>query len=390
MKKILFIMPEVSSLPSIENGGAVETLIEHLLKKNEEEKKYQITIVSKYNSKSYEESKKYRYTDFIYIKVNKLIKKIKKRIYKLLRLNRTKLEWEDYLKQIKKVDLSKYDKVIVQNRPQYILELENENLILHLHNNHLLKTDSNYEFIYRKCKNIWCVSKFIKNSVEKYSDEKVKVFFNCVDINKFNKELYLKYKEKFREKYGIKKDDIVYMFSGRLDKTKGIKELVEAFSKLKYENIKLLIIGAYDYGKKDKNKFVLELEEAIKKIQSKVIFTGFIDRNEIPKYHAISDIAIVPSIWEEPSGLVVMEAQASKLPLITTNRGGIPEIINTNNTFLLDVNEEFIGNLKEKMEYLYLNEMERIKRGELGRKFIKKYDLNFYWEQFVKLIDEKL
>ena len=158
---------------------------------------------------------------------------------------------------------------------------------------------------------------------------------------------------------------------------------------LEYKNIKLLILGAYDYGKKNKNDFVINLEKMVSKIQDKVVFTGFIDKNDVPKFLGAADIAIVPSIWEEPSGLVILEAQASGLPLITTNKGGIPEIVNKNIVEVLKVDNNFTLSLKEKMEFLYLNPQERKKRGAAGREHVKKYNLDYYWEQFEELIENE-
>lgn len=43
---------------------------------------------------------------------------------------------------------------------------------------------------------------------------------------------------------------------------------------------------------------MISLEEKFKLLKNKIIFTGFINRDDVPKYHIISDIAIIPSMWE--------------------------------------------------------------------------------------------
>lgn len=398
---ILFITSSGSSVPSIIKGGAVESLMEHLIERNEIEKKYDISVVSTFDDNSFKESKKYKKTKFIYIKRHNFLVKMLNFYSKLFfkffpnYYNKFNLNSLDYLFKINKnIDFKKYDKIIFQNRATYINGLKkikkNKNLYLHLHNDYLPWKDPRSKNIYDRFKKIWVVSDYIRKCTlsPNYSEDKIKVFFNCINTNLFNKDLYLSYKKKLREELNINENDVVFVFSGRITKEKGIKELLEAFSMLKYKNIKLLIIGSYDYGKKDKNSFMIDLEERFKKLKNKVIFTGFINRDDVPKYLGLSDVAIIPSMWEEPSGLVIMEAQASKLPLITTDSGGIPEIININSTFIIKRDKDFIKNLKEKMEFLYLNPKERKIRGELGRKHIEKYNLDFYWEQFQNLVEE--
>ena len=399
--RILFVMSGNGSMPSVINGGAVATLIEQLINKNETEKRYKIDVVSTFEENSFEEGKKYKETKYIYVHRNKNIVKILSLCSKIfLKIfpkyyNRFNLELTDYLYKIrKKIKFENYDRIIVENMSTYINGLKgiekNKNLYLHLHNDYLPWKDTRSETIYNKCKNILVVSDYIKKCTlsSKYSEDKVKVFFNCIDMNLFNKDLYLNEKQKLREKLGIKEEDIVFMFSGRLTKEKGIDKLLEAFSMLEYKNIKLLILGSYDYGKKGKNSFIISLEEKFKSLKNKIIFTGFIHRDDVPKYHAISDIAIIPSMWEDPCPLTVFEALSSRLPLITTDSGGIPEIVDSNSTFILKRDGDFIKNLKDKMEFLYLNPKERKMRGEEGRKYIEKYNLDFYWEQFKKIMEE--
>ena len=88
-----------------------------------------------------------------------------------------------------------------------------------------------------------------------------------------------------------------------------------------------MIIGASAYGKdKYATPFFKLLEEESAPIKDKVFFTGFVNYHEVPSYLKMADIAVVPSMWEEPFGLTVVEAMAAGVPLITTRSGGIPEI----------------------------------------------------------------
>ena len=81
---------------------------------------------------------------------------------------------------------------------------------------------------------------------------------------------------------------------------------------------------------KEEDEHAKEIEEEIKEdeqdLQDRIVFTGFVPYDKIPGYLKLADIAVLPSMWDEPFGLTIVEALAAGLPLITTRSGGIPEI----------------------------------------------------------------
>lgn len=82
MKTICFIAPYNYSIPAIQ-GGAIETLVQHLIEENEKEKKFKFIVLSTYSKEAEEVAKKYKYTKYIYFKKKKYIDKI---FYFLFRL----------------------------------------------------------------------------------------------------------------------------------------------------------------------------------------------------------------------------------------------------------------------------------------------------------------
>ncbi|WP_153056793.1 glycosyltransferase, partial [Streptococcus suis] len=86
----------------------------------------------------------------------------------------------------------------------------------------------------------------------------------------------------------------------------------------------------------------------------RVIFTGYIDYRDIPKYHQISDCIVIPSIWDEPAGLTVCEALLSAKNLITTNTGGIPEIVEGSEAVVVASDVNIVENLKSALLHVYL------------------------------------
>ncbi len=148
--------------------------------------------------------------------------------------------------------------------------------------------------------------------------KKIRIFYNTVDVDYFKKKsekFSRKEKNDLKEKLGIKTDKTI-LFSGQLIERKGIFELLKGFKNYQKINrgTSLLIIGEG----REKEK----MEEIIKSQNIKsIIFADFIQYEDLYKYYAISDLLILPS-REEVWGLVVNEAMACGLPVVTTQETG--------------------------------------------------------------------
>ena len=116
-------------------------------------------------------------------------------------------------------------------------------LYFHAHHDAFNTCKINPNKIIDSCEKVITVSEYIKErtlnvcSVKNY-DKIIKVE-NCIDNKVFNKMLYIDEKIQLRNKYGIKDDELVIMFTGRIIKEKGIKELIEALKKKILEIISL-------------------------------------------------------------------------------------------------------------------------------------------------------
>ena len=119
---------------------------------------------------------------------------------------------------------------------------------------------------------------------------------------------------------GIQENDFVYVFVGRLVGDKGINELVQAISKLKVPNSKLLLVGPFE------TELDPLLPETLKVIEfnPNIISVGY--QSDVRPYFAISDCLVFPS-YREGFPNVVMQAGAMGLPSIVTNINGCNEII---------------------------------------------------------------
>ena len=388
--KIAIITAGTLPIPAVQ-GGAVENLIDFCLEYNDKHHLYDITIYSIYASEVWHHpALKSKVNHYHYINVSSLVGKIKKHLFKLSRKGNNYYHYstEYYLEQvIKHICKHSYDIIIVENRPGFILKLKDNTtsrLVIHQENDYLNTQVCQYQKIYDAASCIINTSDYITNCVRTIApdDTKCKTVLNGIDINKFHDAKPLS-----REQMGLKKSDFVIVYSGRLTKEKGILELIQAMKRLQHiPNIKLLIIGASNYGK-DANPtpFINQLEKEAESIKDRIVFTGFINYKNVPSYLKMADIAVVPSMWEEPFGLTVIEAMAAGLPLITTRSGGIPEICEGIATIV--EKENIVDNLATAIQDLYEHPEKRKQMAKASLTHSKYYNKERYAKDFFDALD---
>lgn len=126
------------------------------------------------------------------------------------------------------------------------------------------------------------------------------------------------------EIYQQKKDTLQIGFLGRLEPSKGLQFLLEVLKQIPNEKWELWIGG----------KGASQYEEYLHNSYSmpNVHFLGFVKPED---FFSKIDLLVVPSLWNEPLGRTVFEAYAYGIPVIGSNRGGIPEIIDEGKTGLI-------------------------------------------------------
>lgn len=381
---IVLIMPNVFPVPATK-GGAVETLATNLLLENEKEGKINFTCISVYEEEAVKLSKSYKYTNFIYIKEQ--AENVD------LTFKGEDDNFKNYLDEIYAyIKDMEYDFVIVEggNVAGYeplLRKLPKEKCLVHCHGR---GREAHNEVITELYSKFITISKYqgkvvLKN--ELISESQILLLYNAINLQEFNKKISDDEKDILRQKYGIEKNDVVIMFIGRTIPKKGVKELILAFKKIKNINkAKILIVGSTNFGLEEKTEYDCELEQISEEIKDKIKFTGYIENSELYKIQNIADIAVVPSVWEEPFGLVVVENMAAGLPLVVTNMGGIPEIVNNETAFIVDNDENLISNFASKLDILIENPELRIKMGEAGRKRAELFSSEKYLDDFYNLL----
>lgn len=161
----------------------------------------------------------------------------------------------------------------------------------------------------------YTLNKFIQAGYFKSSVKEC--VYNAVDIDIEETKTIIEKRKK------IDNEKIRFMYVGMLSENKGIRNLLEAFSRMEDDNISLHI-----YGQGELENLVINSEEQDIRIK----YHGQLNTEELKEEWKKNDVLIVPSIWEEPFGRVVIEANQYGLPVIGTNRAGILETINNINT----------------------------------------------------------
>ena len=404
MNNDVFITSGFLPVPATK-GGAVETLVQNLIDENEIAKKNKFTIFSIYDKKAYEKSKMYSQTNFLFYKPNFIIKfldlilffilttilrKEKKTSYKFI------VQRLFYLNYVSK-KLKKYDfhSIIVENNATLFLALKwrknylkyKDRYYFHLHND----IDKLYgcKEIIENSKKILTVSNYISSIVISklnYDPNRVVVFKNCIDMEKFKVKYSQQQIDEIKMKHGLTISDKVIIFVGRTIKEKGILEVLKAFKLANKNNWTLMIIGSSGFDINIKSDFERELFEETQN-NKKIIFTGFIPYKTLPIYYALADLAVLPSIWNEPAGLTMLEAVASGVPLITTNSGGIPEYVSNYGATILDVDDNLVSNIANNMEKI-LSENTTL-NNKLVEDCRNNFNLKKYLENFNDCITER-
>lgn len=155
------------------------------------------------------------------------------------------------------------------------------------------------------------------------------VIYNSVDVGAFHPDLKTHRKtEKVRQKYNLKPNRTV-LFVGRTVPVKGLHFLLDALFRVRkvMSGVQLLVVGSPLFGAVADSDYLRRVRRRAKALGDAVTFTGFIDPEQLPYFYAAADVSVVPSVWGEPFGKVVVEAMASGVPLIGSRRGAIPELV---------------------------------------------------------------
>jgi len=163
--------------------------------------------------------------------------------------------------------------------------------------------------------------------------EKICTFPRGVDLHRFHPDK----RNGFLERHYQAPEGIKLLYVGRISKEKNLQMLVRAFTTINEcrKNVQLVVVGDGPY--------LEEMQQAL--ADRPCIFTGYLEGEELAAVYACSDLFLFPSTTDT-FGNVVLEAQASGVPVIVTNAGGPQENMLPGRTGLVvqaDDEDKFVG-----------------------------------------------
>ena len=208
----------------------------------------------------------------------------------------------------------------------------------------------------------------------KISKEKIRVIPEGVDLEKFNRSVNT---SDINEKLGNERK---ILFVGNLHPNKGVHFLIKSFAlvKSRINDVKLVIVGDGHL-----KHYLINLTKRLN-LEKDVIFAGFVNDEDLPKYYASCDIFASASVLEG-FGLIFLEAMALGKPIVAFNLASIPEVVENAGILVNEINhEKFADAIIELLsdEKLYQEKSENaLKRAKL-----------FSWEkiaeQFIKINEQ--
>ena len=184
------------------------------------------------------------------------------------------------------------------------------------------------KYCYSSCKRadlILTISQFSKDEIIKYlgiDEKKIKIIPLGVDRDKYKKINDKKRVETIKSKYGI--DDQYYLYVGTIEPRKNLERLIRAYAKMvkiRRDVPKLVLAGGSGW----KNQAIYDSVKELN-LSDKVIFTGFVEDEDVPVLMNGALLFVFPSVYEG-FGLPPLEAMACGTPTLVSNVASLPEVV---------------------------------------------------------------
>ncbi len=189
------------------------------------------------------------------------------------------------------------------------------------------------------------------------------VIHNFVDLRRYDAA------KDIRSELGFGQDEIVVSFIGQIREIKGVDLFIRMMRQVKYPMARFLIVGKCRDKTRFRDAYSVDILNEEIATENRCRYIGY--RSDVENIYRSSDVVVVPSRWQEPFGLVNIEAGAAGKPVIATRVGGIPEIIeHGENGFLID--SEDVSELAACVNRLVENAALRRLMGEKGRRIVEK------------------
>lgn len=224
---------------------------------------------------------------------------------------------------------------------------------------------------------VFAVSSYVAEAVQGiYGVESVSVVHNGVDLERFSPVARADNRR------------ITLNFLGRTGVEKAPDLFLRAALKLCEEGVPLRVqmVGANHWGRWEADAYQAELACLCERLHSagvEVVRTGHVGRADVPRTLQAADIHVVPSRWEEPCALSLLEGMAAGLAVVASSTGGTAEILGkAGRLFSKDSEAELLAHLRD----LVLDESERLRLARAARERAMGFTWGEAWRKFQRSI----
>ena len=221
---------------------------------------------------------------------------------------------------------------------------------------------------FRKLHGRIAVSPLAKMFVERHFPGDYRVIPNGIDLNRYQQDT-----QPFPQYLDGK---INVLFVGRMEKRKGLKYLLMAYSRLKWQfpNLRLLVVGP---GTPDKDSFRVLGEHSLRDVE----FVGGVSQDDLVRYYKTADIFCSPATGRESFGIVLLEAMASGTPIVASRLKGFQTVLEEGMQGLMAPPKDDVA-LADALRQMIQDPTMRSAMGAFGER--RAYE--FRWERVAGLV----
>lgn len=285
-----------------------------------------------------------------------------------------------------------FDLIHIFNRPLMVETVRraapHARLILSMHNDMFLPgkiAPEQAALAIQEVERIVTVSDYVGRAIcDDYPQaaDKLRTVYSGVDLARYRTgSSSRQIREQLRREHGLTGKKVI-LFVGRLSPKKGADMLVRAMYPLakKHPDAALVIVGGRWFSDNSISDYVAYIRALAARAPLPVISTGYIDAAEIHHWFWAGDLFVCPSLWMEPLARVHYEAMAAELPILTTSRGGNPEVIEPGRNGLIIETPEQPDEIAHKISELLSNPAKMKAMGQYGRRLAEQ---KYGWERVV-------
>lgn len=389
--KVMLVPPPDLPVPAVQ-GGAVETLLEHLILENESQQKLDLFCVSVPDPAAIERASKLHFTKMLWLSAEPNRRKYYRYLCGLRRRLGMAAPLDPWYGKVLKQIMYYQPEIVVSEggNPTEFCSISrhigSRRCLLHLHGPTIGGPALDPLF-----GGVLSLSEYTRKeflSTSHISASNVKLLPNCIDLKHFSPRPTEEISA-FRAKLGISSTDFAVLFCGRITPEKGIHKLIRAFQLLPDKRFRLIVIGSPFFAAQSESPFFNDLKKNAASLGKKIIFTGFVSHEELPLYYGAADLACFPALWQEPAGLVAIEAMACGRPILATHSGGMTEYLEGSGAELLPIEPQdtLPRRLADSIVMLAADSARRMQMCQMGLIRSRVFGQDQYYNNFVDAIE---